>query len=180
MKQAVNMAVKRKIPKNPCLSSICNYRLEIEGESVVMRVDCDGCPNIEIGNDDICWANLVKGISETAMPDKIILLKNRTVLCDRRYVSMVRNAALLLRRLKKRIEELKKTNQDNNETDMEKLMGIAKALLYDIPQLVSCNSNSPCPRVMTIGSTGCANSDDEGSLVIQILAEKQKFATSFN
>ncbi|HDP96922.1 MAG TPA: hypothetical protein ENN25_04425 [Euryarchaeota archaeon] len=174
------MAVKRRIPKDPCFSSVCNYRLEIEGESVVMHVDCNGCQNIEVGDDDICWTNLVKGISETAMPDKIILLKNRTVLCNRRYVSIINNAALLLRRLKRRMEEIKIIKNGDNDTDMEKLNGIAKALLYDIPQLISCGRNSRGSKPITIGNIGCNNGDDDGPLVMQILAEKQKCVTSFD
>lgn len=175
----MNLAMKRKIPKNPCFSSICSYKLEIEGDSVVMHVNCEGCPNIDLSNDDVCWANLVKGISDTAMPDKIVLLKRRTVLCDRRYVSMLRNAALLLRRLRRRIDEMKNANQDIDGPDMAKLVGIAKALLYDIPQLISGNRDNSCPRIKGIDLSDSTN-NDEGSAAMEILSEKQRLDTSFN
>lgn len=135
MKKGSRIAHKKRIPKKPG-PSCCSYTYEIEGEWVVMIVDCkESCSRSE-DHQDICWTNLTKSISEGSLPDRIILRGKESIICDSVQVALLRNAGTLVRRMKLRIEELRNRNEDGYQEEVMRLSNLIKAILYDIPQLL--------------------------------------------
>ncbi len=136
MKNRVKRASKRRVPKEPG-KSICSFTFEVDGEVVLMKVDCAGsCKGRDFGKD-ICWSSLVRAMSNTALPDRIMLCGERTVICDRILVSLLRNAAMLVRRIETRLEELRRRNRPESLREERRLMDLIRAILYDVPQLIN-------------------------------------------
>jgi len=136
MKMKARKAAKRKIPKIPGKSR-CSYTFEVDGEIVLMKVDCSGSCGERCMRKEICWSSLVRAISSTALPDRIMLCGERTVICDRILVSLIRNAALLVRRIETRMEELRRTGGSGKSPEVDRLSDLVRAILYDVPQLIS-------------------------------------------
>lgn len=135
MRRNSRIAVKRRIPQNPG-ESRCQLAFDVDNEAVIMIVDCrKNCDNRRI-SQDICWSNLVRAISKSALPDKIILKGEKTVICDKVFVSLLRNAASLVRRIEFGIEALKKTQPIEHSDDGKSLTDLLRAILYDVPQLI--------------------------------------------
>jgi hypothetical protein len=141
MKSRTRRASKRRIPKEPG-KSMCSFTFEVDGEIVLMKVDCAGsCKGKDFGKD-ICWSSLVRAISNTALPDRIMLCGEQTVICDRILVSLIRNAAMLVRRIETRLEELRRANRPESLHEEKRLMDLIRAMLYDVPQLINRDFDS--------------------------------------
>jgi hypothetical protein len=147
MTMGARRAAKRKIPKVPGKSR-CSYTFEVDGEIVLMKVDCAGSCGGRNIRKEICWASLVRAISNTALPDRIMLCGKRTVICDRILVSLIRNASLLIRRIETRTEELKRTGGQERSAEAGRLSDLVRAILYDVPQLISRDFDSGGARKM--------------------------------
>ncbi len=121
---------------------MCSFTFEVDGEIVLMKVDCAGsCKGKEFGKD-ICWSSLVRAISNTALPDRIMLCGEQTMICDRILVSLIRNAAMLVRRIETRLEELRRANRPESLHEERRLMDLIRAMLYDVPQLINRDFDS--------------------------------------
>jgi len=135
MKMKARRAAKRRIPKTPGKTR-CSYTFEVDGETVLMKVDCAVACGGKNVRKDMCWSSLVRAISDTALPDRIMLCGSRTVICDRILVSLLRNASLLVRRIETRMEELKRTGGQGPSPETRRLTDLVRAILYDVPQLI--------------------------------------------
>lgn len=146
---------------------MCSFTFEVDGEIVLMKVDCAGsCRGKEFGKD-ICWSSLVRAISDTALPDRIMLCGEQTVICDRILVSLIRNAAMLVRRIETRLEELRRVNRPESLHEEKRLTDLIRAMLYDVPQLINRDFNSPKG-----GSGEASQARDDFSMVGEILTAK--------
>jgi len=172
MRKKGRVASKRRIPKNPGKSR-CNFTFEVDGETVIMNVDClTSCRENDV-RKDICWSNLVRAISESATPDRIILRGKLTLVCDRILVALLRNAALLTRRIGFRIEELKKANRLESSDDLRRLIDLMRAILYDVPQLIDREFKPRSGNIISNEVLSEATSGDDFSLGREILCRKQ-------
>jgi len=141
MTAKMRRAAKRRIPKIPGKTR-CSYTFEVDGEIVLMKVDCSASCDGKNIRKEICWASLVRAISSTALPDRIMLCGKRTVICDRILVSLIRNASLLVRRIETRMEELKRIGGREHTHEAGRLSDLVRAILYDVPQLISRDFDS--------------------------------------
>jgi len=149
--------MKRRIPKMPGKSK-CNFTFEVDGEIVMMKVDCLGSCQGNSMPKDVCWANLVKAISGSALPDRIMLCGERMMICDRVLVSLLRNASLLVRRIGIRLDELRRNMNESDPAEVERLSDLMRALLYDVPQLIRRDFRSGSSGAgASIPSTGAAS-----------------------
>ncbi|MDH4123013.1 MAG: hypothetical protein OEV21_02860 [Thermoplasmata archaeon] len=173
MKKKTRKALKRRIPKTPGRSK-CRYSFEVDGEIVLMRVDCtSSCPEDSV-KKDICWSNLVKAIADSALPDRILLQGKRTVICDKVLVSLIRNASLLVRRINTRLDEMRRTGVSDENPEAKRLLDLGRAILYDIPQLISRSfkNESPSMRKTNGDTDGPNDKNREISSVENLLREK--------
>lgn len=152
MNRNIRKATKRRIPKEPGRSK-CRFTFEVDGEVVMMKVDCHGtCHGYEMPKD-VCWSNLVKAISSSALPDRILLCGERIMICDRILVSLLRNASLLVRRINIQLEEIRRTPDGASSAEAKRLCDLLRALLYDIPQLIRREFRGKSLDAESIGST---------------------------
>lgn len=177
MKSKVRRAAKRRVPKEPGKSR-CSFTFEVDGEIVLMKVDCaSSCKGRQFGKD-VCWSSLVRAISETALPDRIMLCGKRIVICDRILVSLIRNAAMLVRRIETRLEELRRTNRPESLCEEKRLMDLIRAMLYDVPQLINrdfdADSHGKDPDCETSGT----RRPDEYAQAGDLLARKGRIDMS--
>lgn len=104
-----------------------NYTFEVDGEEVNMMIESAG------KNEEEIWRNVVSNISKTALPDNIFIGKTKKtrVQMDKIVVSLMREAALLIRRIDDRLSdvEIKKKEKDH-------LTKLRSSLLFDIPALL--------------------------------------------
>jgi hypothetical protein len=159
MTATMRRAAKRRIPKIPGKTR-CSYTFEVDGEIVLMKVDCSASCDGKHIRKEICWASLVRAISSTALPDRIMLCGKRTVICDRILVSLIRNASLLVRRIETRMEELKRIGGKEHSREAGRLSDLVRAILYDVPQLISRDFDSGAESGEGGGGKGCARKDD--------------------
>lgn len=164
-------AAKRKIPKIPGKSR-CAYTFEVDGEVVLMKVDCAGSCGDRCMRKEICWSSLVRAISSTALPDRIMLCGRRTVICDRILVSLMRNAALLVRRIETRMEELKRTGGGGRIPEVKRLSDLVRAILYDVPQLISRDFESNGRPLDTVDRGG--DRKDDFAMAGELLSKKSR------
>jgi hypothetical protein len=171
MKSRTRRASKRRIPKEPG-KSMCSFTFEVDGEIVLMKVDCAGsCKGKEFGKD-ICWSSLVRAISNTALPDRIMLCGEQTVICDRILVSLIRNAAMLVRRIETRLEELRRVNKPESLHEEKRLMDLIRAMLYDVPQLINRDFDSAKGRCAETSEEKPHHARDDFSMAGEILTSK--------
>jgi hypothetical protein len=171
MKRKTRIATKRRIPKMPGRSK-CKFMFDVDGEIVIMKVDClSSCKGNNMPKD-VCWSNLVKAISGSALPDRIILYGDRTMVCDRILVSLLRNASLLVRRIGIRLDEIGRKPYEADPAERERLSDLIRALLYDIPQLIRRDFrgdiNMPGQPVVQ----GCDSCQSEFDAANEILLKK--------
>jgi len=167
MTKKARIAAKRRIPKVPGKTR-CSYTFEVDGEIVLMKVDCAGSCGGKSVRKEICWASLVRAISNSAMPDRIMLCGRRTVICDRILVSLIRNASLLVRRIETRMEELRRTGGQERSPEVRRLSDLVRAILYDVPQLISRDFDSNCAA----GKAGGGAHNDDFEMAGEILSRK--------
>ena len=147
---------------------MCSFTFEVDGEIVLMKVDCAGsCKGKEFGKD-ICWSSLVRAISNTALPDRIMLCGEQTVICDRILVSLLRNAAMLVRRIETRLEELRRVNRPESLHEEKRLTDLIRAMLYDVPQLI----NRDFDTAKGSRGAGAPEGRDDFSIAGEILTNK--------
>jgi ribosomal protein S17E len=171
MKSRTRRASKRRIPKEPG-KSMCSFTFEVDGEIVLMKVDCAGsCKGKEFGKD-ICWSSLVRAISDTALPDRIMLCGEQTVICDRILVSLIRNAAMLVRRIETRLEELRRVNRPESLHEEKRLKDLIRAMLYDVPQLINRDFDSAKGKCEEYSGEKSQKVRDDFSLAGEILSGK--------
>ncbi|MEM4264436.1 MAG: hypothetical protein QW505_01440 [Thermoplasmata archaeon] len=163
--------MKRRIPKMPGKSK-CNFTFEVDGEIVMMKVDCLASCQGKNMPKDVCWSNLVKAISGSALPDRIMLCGERMMICDRILVSLLRNASLLVRRIGIRLDELRRNTNESDPAEVERLSDLMRALLYDIPQLIRRDFRGENCRARTSTSQKCASGATEFDAAEDILAKK--------
>ena len=171
MKRKARKATKRRIPREPGKPK-CKFTFEVDGEVVIMKVDClCTCHGNEMPKD-VCWSNLVKAISGSALPDRIMLCGERVMICDRILVSLLRNASLLVRRISFRLDEIRRIPGGANSAEADRLADLMRALLYDIPQLIRRDfRGKPCEAHAT-KSIGHVSSSDEFAAAADILTKK--------
>jgi hypothetical protein len=175
MKNSTRKASKRRVPKEPG-KSMCSFTFEVDGETVLMKVDCEGsCKGKDFGKD-ICWSSLVRAISDTALPDRIMLCGERTVICDRILVSLIRNAAMLVRRIETRLEELRRKNGPESLREEGRLTDLIRAILYDVPQLINRDFDSSRGAGQSV--EGADRDCDDFSEAGEILAKKSGVSLS--
>lgn len=168
MSRNIHKAKKRRIPKVPGRPK-CKFTFEVNGEVIMMKVDClDTCNGKEMPKD-VCWSNLVKAIASSALPDRIVLYRERAMICDRILVSLLRNASLLVRRINIRLDELRKSHDSANIAEVERLSDLLRALLYDIPQLIKRDFRG---RSLATKSSECSPNADVCTATADILAKK--------
>jgi hypothetical protein len=171
MKSRTRRASKRRIPKEPG-KSMCSFTFEVDGEIVLMKVDCAGsCKGKDFGKD-ICWSSLVRAISNTALPDRIMLCGEQTVICDRILVSLIRNAAMLVRRIETRLEELRRVNRPESLHEEKRLMDLIRAMLYDVPQLINRDFDSAKVGSGEASEEKSSQTRDDFSMAGEILTRK--------
>jgi len=173
MTMKARKAAKRKIPKIPG-KSMCTYTFEVDGEIVLMKVDCAGSCDGRCMRKEICWASLVRAISSTALPDRIMLCGRRTVICDRILVSLMRNASLLVRRIETRMEELKRTGGQERSPEVKRLSDLVRAILYDVPQLISRDFESGGGGRANEGCDRSGGHTDDFAMAGEILSRKSE------
>jgi len=151
---------------------MCSFTFEVDGEIVLMKVDCAGsCKGKEFGKD-ICWSSLVRAISNTALPDRIMLCGEQTVICDRILVSLIRNAAMLVRRIETRLEELRRVNRPESLHEEKRLMDLIRAMLYDVPQLINRDFDSSKGGSGEASEEKASQTQDDFSMAGEILTSK--------
>jgi len=151
---------------------MCSFTFEVDGEIVLMKVDCAGsCKGKEFGKD-ICWSSLVRAISNTALPDRIMLCGEQTVICDRILVSLIRNAAMLVRRIETRLEELRRVNRPESLHEEKRLMDLIRAMLYDVPQLINRDFDSSKGGSGEASEEKTSQARDDFSMAGEILTSK--------
>jgi len=167
---------KRKIPKKPGIS-ICKYSYEANEEIFSLIVNCNKCCCDVDSKRDICWSNLIRVISSNALPDKIILKGVEINICDRIFVSLLRNAALFIRRIEGRLNEIK--DYGNTHEEIVRLNNIKIAILYDIPQLLN---NRVSIKSVSRTNQYNGNPSDDYSKAIEIMRVKNQikmFSSNF-
>jgi len=151
---------------------MCSFTFEVDGEIVLMKVDCAGsCKGKDFGKD-ICWSSLVRAISNTALPDRIMLCGEQTVICDRILVSLIRNAAMLVRRIETRLEELRRVNRPESLHEEKRLMDLIRAMLYDVPQLINRDFDSSKGGSGEASEEKASQARDDFSMAGEILTSK--------